>query len=191
MFQELRASFVLFFMLTLLVGVGYPLLTLDIGQTLFPHQANGSLIEDQGKIIGSELIGQNFNGDAYFHPRPSAAGSGYDAANSSGSNMGPTSMELINAVGERAAVLKQSNPTPIPVDLVTASASGLDPDISPASAQFQIARIASARHLELIKIDELIARHTTPRTLGLFGEPRVNVLEINRALDDLTKLDLH
>jgi K+-transporting ATPase ATPase C chain len=157
---------------------------LGVGQTLFPHQAKGSLIEENGVVIGSELIGQNFTGNGYFHPRPSSAGDGYDASNSSGSNLGPTSADLLKAVGDRVVALKTpENILPVPVDLVTASASGLDPDISPAAARFQAARVGEARHLDVVRIQELVEQHTTLPPIGILGAARVNVLELNMELD--------
>ena len=187
MFRELRASLTLFLLLMLMTGFAYPFLVLNIGQAILPYQSNGSLIEENGKLIGSSLIGQNFSGDAYFHPRPSAAGSGYDAAHSSGSNLAPTSADLMKAVGDRAAALKLGNASlSVPIDLVTTSGSGLDPDLSPAAARFQAARVADARHTDVVKIQELIGAHIRPRDLGFLGDNRVNVLELNRALDQIT-----
>jgi len=187
MVRELRASIGLFLFLTLVTGFGYPLLITSLGQTLFPHQANGSMVHDGKTVIGSELIGQNFSSKNYFHSRPSAAGSGYDAENSSGSNLAPTSADLIDTVSARVAELrKEGDQGPVPVDLVTASGSGLDPDISVASALFQARRIATARGIPLPRIEKLISSHTTPRTYGILGENRVNVFMINRALDLLT-----
>ncbi|MGB9152534.1 MAG: potassium-transporting ATPase subunit KdpC [Alphaproteobacteria bacterium] len=184
MFQELRASLTLLIIFTLLTGVGYPLLMTGIGNSLFPHQAKGSLVRKDGAIIGSELIGQNFTDDKYFHPRPSAAGNGYDASNSSGSNLGPSAPDLIKTITARVADLRNSNEfAPIPVDLVTASGSGLDPDISVASANFQAARVAQARNIPMPRIEELIIQNTRARRFGVLGENRVNVLAINRALD--------
>ncbi len=186
MLQELRSILGLLVFFTLVLGLGSPLLSARVGQALFPHQANGSLIETSGAIVGSELIGQNFSFPKYFHPRPSAAGNGYDAADSSASNLPPTSEALIETIGARVADLRQIREArPIPIDLVTASGSGLDPDISVASAQFQVPRIAEARGLPPATIDKLIAETTTPRTFGVFGENRVNVLKINMALDAL------
>lgn len=186
MFKELRAGIGLLLLLTLLTGLVYPLFVLGVGQALFPRQANGSLIEDNGRIIGSSLIGQNFTGDGYFHPRPSAAGNGYDAASSSGSNLGPTSAGLMKAVGDRVTALKKDgNSMSVPVDLVTTSASGLDPDISPAAARFQAARVADARHLSVNQVQELIMQNTETPDLGIFGDSRVNVLALNRALNRL------
>ncbi len=184
MIKDLRSTFRLLIFLTLLTGIGYPLLMTAVGQSLFPYQANGSLVKDGNNVVGSTLIGQNFLSEKYFHSRPSAAGIGYDAANSSGSNLSPTSGKLIDAVLSRAAKLRKMEDTrPIPVDLVTASASGLDPDISVASAKYQAPRIALARGLTLPQIEALISSNTTPRTFGVLGEKRVNVLAINRALD--------
>jgi K+-transporting ATPase ATPase C chain len=186
MFKELRASIGLLLLFTLLAGVAYPAFVLGVGQILFPRQANGSLIEENGKIIGSNLIGQNFTSDIYFHPRPSAAGDGYDAANSSGSNLAPTSADLSKAVGDRvSALLAGSKDVSVPVDLVTTSASGLDPDISPAAARFQSGRIANARHLDIRQVEDLIDKNVTPPDLGFLGDSRVNVLALNRALDKL------
>ncbi len=172
---------------TLLVGIVYPLLITGICQLAFPHQANGSLIVRNGQVIGSEWIGQNFKRPEYFHPRPSAAGSnGYDATASGGSNYGPTSQKLIDRVKADLAAFRKENPDyhgPIPADLLTASASGLDPEISPASAEAQAPRIATARGLPLPQVMRLIADHKRQPNLGLIGEPRVNVLELNLALD--------
>lgn len=187
MFQELRASFTLLLIFTLITGIAYPLAMTGLGQALFPHQANGSLVTQDGKIIGSELIGQNFTNDKYFHPRPSAAGNGYDASNSASSNLAPTAPDLIKTVAERVAELRVTSPSlPIPVDLVTASASGLDPDISVAAANFQATRVSNARGVPLQEIQDMIVQGTTPRSFGVLGENRVNVLAINRALDRLT-----
>lgn len=183
MFNELRTSLSLFLLLMLLTGLGYPMLVLGLGQNLFPHQAQGSLIEENGKIIGSSLIGQKFSGEAYFHSRPSAAGNGYEANNSAGSNLAPTSDDLLNIVTDRVVDLKKTNVPPIPVDLATASASGLDPHISLAAAHFQIARVAAARNVPVATLEELVTQYTEPRTFGLLGDNRVNVFELNRALD--------
>ena len=185
MFRELRASISLFILFFALTGFGYPLLVLQLGQSLFPHQANGSLIHDNDKIIGSSLLGQNFTNDLYFHGRPSAAGTGYDAANSSGSNLGPTSADLMKAVEERAADYKKTGVSRIPVDLITTSASGLDPDISPDAARLQVTRVAMARKLSPIKVEELVSQSITLRKFGLLGDNHVNVLDLNCKLDHL------
>lgn len=186
MFQEIRAGLGLLVIFVLLTGVGYPLAVTGIGQTLFSHQANGSLVVLNGRIIGSELIGQTFDGDRYFHARPSAAGSGYDASYSAGSNLAPSSLDLNKTVTARVEALKTSGDMGrVPVDLVTASGSGLDPDISVASAKFQMGRIIQARDISLPVLENLISSNTTPRTLGIFGEKRINVLAINLALDTM------
>ena len=168
-------------------GVIYPLLIWGLGTVLFHHQAEGSLIVDKsGKLIGSELVGQSFSKPQYFQGRPSAAGKGYDPTQTGGTNLGPTSKKLIESTKSTIAALKKANPDangPIPMDLVTSSASGIDPDISPEGAYYQAPRVAKARGLALDEVRALIAAHITPRQLGLLGEPRVNVLELNRALD--------
>ncbi len=177
---------------TLLTTVGfgllYPLAITGLGKLLFPKQAAGSLIEKDGRVIGSRLIGQTFTADKYFHSRPSAAGAGYDAAASSPSNLAPTNQALVDRVNGHVAKLKQENPgAPIPVDLVTASGSGLDPHISPAAAEFQIPRVAKARGMNVSSVRAVVARHTEGRTFGILGEPRVNVLELNLDLDSLKR----
>lgn len=173
--------------MTLLVGVLYPLLITGVCQVLFPHQANGSLIASGDKVIGSELIGQNFTKPEYFQPRPSGAGNdGYDATSSGGSNYGPTNQKLIDRVKASVEKFRKENPGyqgPIPADLVTASGSGLDPHLSPDSALAQVARIAKARGVPADQLNQLVARFTEPPDLGLLGEPRVNVLKLNLALD--------
>lgn len=188
MTTHLRPAIVLLLLFTLLTGVAYPLAITGLGQAFFPHQATGSLITRDGKVIGSELIGQSFVSTAYFHGRPSAAGNGYDAASSSGSNLGPTSKKLMDRIAGDAKTLSKENPfTPIPVDLITTSASGLDPDVTPAAALFQIPRIAKARGLAPEKLQALIKAHTQPRLIGLIGEPTVNVVKLNLALDALSQ----
>jgi potassium-transporting ATPase KdpC subunit len=169
---------------TLLFGLVYPLAVTGLSQLLFPKQANGSLIEKNGQILGSRLIGQAFTSDKYFHSRPSAAGNGYDATASSGSNLAPTNKQLVDRVKQDVAKLQQENPgVAIPADLVTTSGSGLDPDISPAAAEFQLPRIAHARGISAETLRTLVARHTQQRQWGILGEARVNVLELNLDLD--------
>jgi potassium-transporting ATPase KdpC subunit len=170
---------------TVVFGLGYPLLVTGLSQWFFPKQANGSLIEKNGQVVGSRLIGQGFSGDRYFHPRPSAAGNGYDPTASGGTNLGPTNQALVTRVQQDVAKWQQENPgVPVPADLVTASGSGLDPDISPASADFQVPRVAKARGMSADELRRIVAKHTQPRQYGIFGEARVNVLELNLDLDD-------
>ncbi|HLZ39318.1 MAG TPA: potassium-transporting ATPase subunit KdpC [Candidatus Sulfotelmatobacter sp.] len=170
---------------TILLGIVYPLVITALAQVLFKEKANGQLLHRNGEAIGSRIIAQPFTSAKYFHPRPSAAGNGYDAANSGGTNLGPTNEKLINRVRADVAALHQENPgQPIPADLITTSASGLDPDISPAAAEFQIPRIARERGLSEASLRGLVQKHTSQRELGLLSEPRVNVLELNLALDD-------
>ena len=170
---------------TLLLGIVYPLVVTGLAQVLFPDKANGQLIERNGKIVGSRIIGQAFSSPGYFRSRPSAAGTGYDATNSAGTNLGPTNKKLIDAVKAAVDTAKKENPSaPVPVDLVTSSASGLDPHISPAAAAFQVPRVARERGVPEGEIKRLVAAHTLGRQLGFLGEPVVNVLELNLALDD-------
>ena len=169
---------------TILLGIGYPMLVTVIARTAFPKQANGSLIVKNGTVVGSSLIGQPFSGDNYFHSRPSAAGTGYDPTASGGSNLGPTSKKLVDRIASDTATAQLDHPgQPVPIDLVTASASGLDPHISPAAADYQVSRIAKQRKLSEDRVRILVAKHTAQRTLGLLGEPTVNVLELNLDLD--------
>ena len=187
MVVQLRSALMMFFILTILTGVAYPLAVTAIAQLLFPHQANGSLIYKDGKPIGSTLIGQPFDDPKYFWGRPSAtAPFPYNAAASSGSNLGPTNPALIETVKMRVAALKAADPgndTPVPVDLVTASGSGLDPHISPASAEYQVRRVARARGREEAFVRTLVSQHTEGRQLGMLGERRVKVLALDLALD--------
>jgi potassium-transporting ATPase KdpC subunit len=184
--KNLITAFLMTIATTILLGIVYPLVVTGLSQLLFKDKANGQLITRNGETVGSRIIAQPFTSPRYFHPRPSAAGNGYDAANSGGTNLAPTNQKLIDRVRTDAATLHQENPNqPIPVDLLTTSASGLDPEISPAAAEFQIPRVAHERGLPESTIRDLVQKHTAQRDLGLLGEPRVNVLELNLALDDL------
>jgi potassium-transporting ATPase KdpC subunit len=198
MLKEIRPALVVVVALTLITGLVYPLAMTGVAEILFPRQAQGSLIVEDGKVVGSALIGQPFADDKYFHGRPSATtapdpadatktvSAPYNAANSGGSNLGPTSKALIDRVKEDVDKLKAENPSvPVPIDLVTTSASGLDPDISPAAALFQVPRVAKARNLSEDRLRQLVGERVEDRLLGVFGEPRVNVLALNLALDRL------
>ena len=198
MMKQLRPAVMMIVLMTALTGLAYPLAMTGIAGLVFPHQAGGSLVVRDGKVVGSELIGQNFTAEKYFHGRPSATTdtdpkdptktvpAPYNAANSGGSNLGPTSKALLDRVKGDAATLAAQNPgTPVPVDLVTTSASGLDPDVTPAAALFQVPRVAKARHLPEDKVRQLVEEHTKGRLLGILGEPHVNVLALNTALDAL------
>lgn len=182
--QNLMTAAAMTTVTTLLLGVIYPLTITGIAQVAFPDKANGQLIERNGTVVGSRIIGQGFSSPGYVHPRPSAAGTGYDAANSAGSQLGPTNKKLIDNVKSNVEAARQENPgVPVPIDLVTTSASGFDPHISPAAADFQVPRVARERGTAEADIRQLIAANIEGRTLGFFGEPRVNVLELNLALD--------
>lgn len=181
--KHLTTAVLMTLLTTVLLGIVYPLVVTGIAQLIFPDKANGQLIRRDSELIGSHLIGQSFTGEAYFHSRPSAAGSGYDASNSGGSNLGPTSAKLIERVKQQAS-LEGVGSGPVPIDLVTASASGLDPHISPAAAAYQIPRVARARGMQLNELSALVIKHTEGRQLGFLGEPRVNVLELNLELDN-------
>jgi K+-transporting ATPase ATPase C chain len=180
--KHITTAFLYTAITAVLLGIVYPLAITGIAHILFPKQAAGSLITQNGEIIGSHLIGQSFTGPTYFHSRPSAAGTGYDAGASSGSNLAPTSKALIDRV-QASVASEQNGASPVPIDLVTTSASGLDPDITPAAALYQAPRIATERHLSEAAVEALIQQHITPRQFGLLGEPRVNVLDLNLALD--------
>ena len=172
---------------TVIFGLVYPFVVTGIAQVLFKDKANGQLIQQNGQLVGSRILGQPFTAPEYFRSRPSAAGNGYDAANSSGSNYAPTNKKLIDRVANDVTALQLDHPdTDVPIDLVTASGSGLDPDITPAAAEFQITRIAQQRHLSVTVVRQLVAKHTLGRQFGFLGEPRVNVLQLNLELDRVT-----
>jgi potassium-transporting ATPase KdpC subunit len=187
MLRELRTVAAIFLLLTLVTGIAYPLLVTAVAQIVFPHQANGSLIVRGDKLIGSELLGQGFSDPKYFWGRPSASAAfPYDASSSSGSNYGPTNPAQLEAVRTRLDALRKSQPEqsgPAPIELVTASASGLDPHVSPAAAEYQVGRVAAARSIGPEQVGNLVNEFTEGRTLGVLGEPRVNVLQLNLALD--------
>lgn len=190
--KMIKQSILMLLLFTLLTGILYPLAITGLAQVLFPKQANGNLLLKDGKVVGSELIGQNFNKPEYFHGRPSAAGkNGYDGSSSSGSNLGPTNKDLMGMVEERANRIREENGlpdgTPIPAELVTASGSGLDPDISPAAAYLQVPRVAKARNLSEAEVKALVEERIEGKVLGLFGEERVNVLKLNLALDQRSR----
>lgn len=185
--KNLITAFLMTIVTTILLGIIYPLAVTALAQVLFKDKANGQILHRDGEAIGSLLIAQPFGSPKYFHPRPSNAGNGYDAANSGGTNYASTNQKLIERVRADASTLHQENPSaPIPVDLITTSASGLDPDISPAAADFQVARVARERGISEAALRDLIRKHTNQRNFGLLGEPRVNVLELNLALDEMT-----
>jgi K+-transporting ATPase ATPase C chain len=188
--RQLRPAAAALAVMTLLCGVAYPLVVLVVGQVAFHEAANGSLVEVEGTVVGSELIGQGFAAPGYFHPRPSAAGAGYDGASSSGSNLGPTNPDFLEAVEQRVAAYRAENGLPeqvaVPVDAVTASASGLDPHISVANAQLQAARVAETRGMTTDEVLELVGQHVDGRPLGILGDPGVNVLRLNLALDEVS-----
>jgi K+-transporting ATPase ATPase C chain len=186
--KNITISVLMTIVTTALLGLIYPLAMTAVSQLLFRDKANGQLIVRDGTVIGSRIIGQPFTGAGYFHSRPSAAGSGYDAANSGGTNLGPTNQKLIDRVRQNSASLQQENPNaPVPIDLVTTSASGLDPDVTPAAAYFQVPRVARERHLNEEQVELLVQAHIEPRQFGILGESRVNVLELNLALDRLAR----
>lgn len=184
--KNLVTAFLMTVATTILLGLVYPLVVTGLAQVLFRDKANGQIIYRQGQAVGSRIIGQAFVGPRYFHSRPSAAGNGYDAANSNGSQLGPTNQKLIDRLNADVATARLENPgRPVPIDLVTTSASGLDPHISPEAAEFQVARVARERGLPEEAVRDLVRKHSEGRDLGLFGEPRVNVLALNLALDEV------
>jgi K+-transporting ATPase ATPase C chain len=184
--KNLSISILMTVATTILFGLIYPLVVTGLAQLIFPHKANGQLIVRNGNVVGSSLIGQGFAAPGYFHSRPSAAGNGYDAGNSGGSNLGPTNQKLLDRVKADVATVQAENPNvPVPIDLVTTSASGFDPHITPSAAEFQLARVANTRGVSIEQLRTLVAKHTEGRQIGMLGEPRVNVLELNLELDVL------
>lgn len=182
--KNLLIAFLMTIVTTVLLGLIYPLVVTGLAQVIFPQKANGQLIVKDGTVVGSSIIGQGFTGPQYFHSRPSAAGNGYDAANSGGSNLGPTNQKLLDRVRGDVAVAESENPSaPVPIDMVTTSASGFDPHITPANAEFQLPRVAKARGITVDQLRAAVAKHTESRQFGVLGEPRVNVLELNLDLD--------
>ena len=186
--KNLLISVLMTIVTTVLLGLVYPLVVTALAQLFFRDKANGQLVQRNGMVVASRIIAQPFAGAGYFHPRPSAAGNGYDASASAGSNLGPTNQKLIDRVNADVASAQAENPgAPVPVDMVTTSASGLDPDITPASAEFQVPRIAKARGMSEESVRTIVAQHTQGRQWGFFGEPRVNVLELNLSLDSFSR----
>ncbi len=185
--RQIVIAFVYTLVTTVIFGIAYPYAVTGVAQLLFPDKANGQILRQNGVIVGSRIIGQPFTGPSYFHSRPSAAGNGYDASSSGGSNLGPTSKKLLDRIAASVAAEQANSSDEVPVDLVTASGSGLDPDITPAAAEFQIARVAQERHIDQAALRTLIAKQTQGRQFGVLGEPRVNVLELNRDLDRFCK----
>lgn len=182
--KNLLIAFLMTIVTTVLLGLIYPLVVTGLAQVIFPQKANGQLIVKDGTVVGSSIIGQGFTGPQYFHSRPSAAGNGYDAANSGGSNLGPTNQKLLDRVRGDVAVAESENPSaPVPIDMVTTSASGFDPHITPANAEFQLSRVAKARGITVDQLRAAVAKHTESRQFGILGEARVNVLELNLDLD--------
>ncbi len=182
--KNLGISIAMTVLTTVLLGLIYPVVVTGLAQLIFPHKANGELIEKNGKVIGSKIIGQGFTAPGYFHSRPSAAGNGYDAANSGGSNLGPTNQKLLDRVKSDVTAAQAENPVAaVPIDMVTTSASGFDPHITPVNAEFQLPRVARARGISVEQVQALVSKHTEGRQFGILGEPRVNVLELNLDLD--------
>lgn len=185
--RQIFIAFIYTLVTTAIFGIAYPYAVTGVAQLIFPDKANGQILQQNGVVVGSRIIGQPFTGAAYFHSRPSAAGNGYDASNSSGSNLGPTNKKLVDRITASVASEQTDVSDEVPIDLVTASGSGLDPDITPAAAAYQVARVAQARHVDPAVVRDLVTRHTQQRQFGVLGEPRVNVLELNRDLDQQAK----